>query len=208
MVYKNFLIRLISSFFLISLYFVLYLNYTSKIIYFVSLIYLMIFLEIIIFFKRYKLIIIPYIIISFTFVILYFYSNFNPIEFTAIILCITFFDSACYIVGKKLGKNKILINISPNKTFEGLFGGVLFTNAVCLLIYFNIDLSKFDNNLFILANLIILFSFMGDLIQSYFKRLNFLKDSGNFIPGHGGFFDRFDSFLLVIIPISFLKLLS
>ena len=51
------------------------------------------------------------------------------------------------------------------------------------------------------------FSFFGDLIQSYFKRLNFLKDSGNFIPGHGGFFDRFDSFLLAIIPISILNLL-
>ena len=110
-------------------------------------------------------------------------------------------------MGKKLGRNKILINISPNKTYEGLFGGVLFTNVVCLLLYFKIDLSIIDYNIFILSNLVIFFSFFGDLIQSYFKRLNLLKDSGNFIPGHGGFFDRFDSFLLVIIPISFLELL-
>ena len=137
----------------------------------------------------------------------YFYFSYSPIEFTAIILSIACFDSACYIVGKKFGRNKILINISPNKTYEGLFGGVLCTNFVCLLIYFNIDLSKIEYNLFILANLVIIFSFFGDLIQSYFKRLNYLKDSGNFIPGHGGFFDRFDSFLLVIIPISILNFL-
>ena len=205
--YKNFFIRLISSFFFISLYFFLYLNFSNKIIYLVVFVYLIIFLEILIFFRRYKFFIILYILISFAFVFLYFYSNFIPIEFTAIILCIACFDSACYIVGKKFGKNKILINISPNKTYEGLFGGVFLTNLVCLLIYFNIDLSKIDYNLFILANLIILFSFFGDLIQSYFKRINFLKDSGNLIPGHGGFFDRFDSFILVIIPISFFKLL-
>ena len=207
MVYKNFLTRIISSFFLIFLYFFLYLNYTNKIIYFVALIYLIILLEILVFFKKYKFIIISYIILSFAFVFLYFYYNFSLIKFTAIILCITCFDSACYIVGKNYGKNKILINISPNKTYEGLFGGILFTNTVCLLIYFFIDTSKIDYNLFILANMVIFFSFFGDLIQSYFKRLNVLKDSGNLIPGHGGFFDRFDSFLLVIIPISVLKLL-
>jgi len=207
MVYKNFLTRIISSFFLIFLYFFLYLNYTNKIIYFVALIYLIILLEILVFFKKYKLIIISYIILSFAFVFLYFYYNFSPIEFTAIILCIACFDSACYIVGKNYGKNKILISISPNKTYEGLFGGILFTNTACLLIYFFIDISKIDYNLFILANLVIFFSFFGDLIQSYFKRLNILKDSGNLIPGHGGFFDRFDSFLLVIIPISLLEFL-
>ena len=205
--YKNLLIRFISSFILISLYFFLYINYSNKIFYLVTIIYLIIFLEILIFFKRYKLIIFSYIIISFLFVFLYFYSSFNPVELTAIILCIACFDSSSYFVGKKFGRNKILVNISPNKTYEGLLGGVFFTNLVCLTIYFNIDLSKIGYNLFILANIVIIFSFFGDLIQSYFKRLNFLKDSGNFFPGHGGFFDRFDSFLLVIIPISILNLL-
>ena len=100
---------------------------------------------------------ISYIMISFAFVILYFYSDFSPIEFTSIIICITVFDSACYIIGKKFGRNKIIINISPNKTYEGLFGGVLTTNAVCLLMYFNVDLSKIEYNLFIFANLVIFF---------------------------------------------------
>ena len=207
MAYKNFLIRFISSFFLISIYFSLYFYDSNKIIYFVTLIYLIILLEILIFFKRYKFFIISYIFISFVFVHLYFYSNFSPTEFTLIILCIACFDSASYIVGKKFGRSKIFIKISPNKTYEGLFGGVLITNIVSFIIYFIIDLSKINYNLFIIVNFVVLFSFFGDLIQSYFKRLNFLKDSGHFIPGHGGFFDRFDSFLLAIIPMSLLNLL-
>ena len=169
MVYKNFLKRLISSFFLIFLYFFLYLNYSDKIIYFVTFIYLIIFIEILIFLKNINILIISYIIISFTFVFLYFYFNFSPIEFTAIILCIACFDSACYLTGKTFGRNKILINISPNKTYEGLFGGIFFTNLVCLLIYFNIDLSKIDYNLFILANLVIFFHFLEILYNLILK---------------------------------------
>ena len=173
MVYNNFLIRLISSIFLISIYFFLYFFFSDKIIYFVTVIYALIFVEILIYFKRYKIFIILYILISFFCVFLYFYSSFNPLQFTIIILCIAFFDSSCYLVGKKFGKNKILTHISPNKTYEGLFGGILFTNLICLTLYFNIDLSKINFNLFILNNLVIFFSFFGDLIQSYFKRVNF-----------------------------------
>ena len=109
MVYKNFLTRLISSFFLIFVYLFLYFFYSDKIIYFVTLIYVVILIEIIKYFKKYKLVIISYILISFFFVFLYFYFTFNPFQFTIIILCISFFDSSCYLVGKKFGKNKIHI---------------------------------------------------------------------------------------------------
>ena len=204
--YKNFLKRLISSLFLICVYFFLYYYYSDKIIYFVTFIYLIIIIEIFLFFKTNKFLIISYILISLSFVFIYFYLSFDKIEFTIIILCIAFFDSACYLTGKTIGRNKILINVSPNKTYEGLFGGIFLTNLVCLIFYLSFDLSIIDYNLFILANLVIVFSFFGDVIQSYFKRLNYLKDSGNFMPGHGGFFDRFDSFLLVIIPISVFNL--
>ena len=205
--YKNFLKRLISSFFLICVYFFLYYYYSDKIIYFVTFIYLIIIIEIFLFFKTNKFLIISYILISLSFVFIYFYFSFDKIEFTIIILCIAFFDSACYLTGKTIGRNKILINISPNKTYEGLFGGIFLTNLVCLIFYLNFDLSKINYNLFILVNLLIVFSFLGDLLQSYFKRMNYLKDSGSLIPGHGGFFDRFDSFLLVIIPFSILNFL-
>lgn len=203
--YKNFLKRLLSSFLLIFIYFFLYFNYLDIIFYFVSFIYIIICIEILIFFKKYTYFIILYILISFVFVFSYFYINFRAIEFTAILLCIALFDSASYLTGKKFGKNKILISVSPNKTYEGLVGGIVITNLICCILYFNIDLSKINYNLFFFNNLVIIFSFFGDLLQSYFKRLNLLKDSGNFLPGHGGFFDRFDSFLLAIIPISILN---
>ena len=123
-------------------------------------------------------------------------------------MCITCFDSFCYLVGKKFGKNKIFL-ISPNKTYEGLLGGILISNFLVIISYLLFDYSKviFNLNLIILNNIVIFFSFFGDLIQSYFKRMNDLKDSSNFIPGHGGFFDRFDSFLLVIIPFSIISFL-
>ena len=70
------------------------------------------------------------ILISFTFVIMYFYVSFDKIEFTIIILCVAFFDSACYLTCKKIERNKILINISPNKTYEGLIGGIFLTNSL------------------------------------------------------------------------------
>ena len=54
----------------------------------------------------------------------------------------------------------------------------------------------------ILLNIIIIFSILGDLTQSLFKRKNNIKDSSNFLPGHGGFFDRFDSFISSIILLT------
>ena len=135
---------------------------------------------------------------------MYFSFDYNSYQFTIIILSIICFDSSCYLFGKILGKHKILNKISPNKTYEGLLGGIILTNLVSLIFYLNFDIYKIsiNSNVFFFINIIILFSFFGDLIQSHFKRLNNLKDSSNFLPGHGGFFDRFDSFLLVIIPFS------
>ena len=53
-------------------------------------------------------------------------------------------------------------------------------------------------NIYLFTTIIIILSFLGDVIESYFKRINNLKNSSNFLPGHGGFFDRFDSFILCI----------
>ena len=202
--YKNLTTRFLSSLILIILYFILFFYYTDKIIYFVSLIYLLICIEIFLNFKKLIHIILIYIAISYLSIVFYFKFDFNYYEFTAIIICITCFDSSCYLFGKILGKKKILSKISPNKTYEGLLGGIIATNLISLLIYLNLYIYKtiISLNLFFFINLIICFSFFGDFMQSYFKRINNLKDSSYLIPGHGGFFDRFDSFLLVIIPIS------
>ena len=89
----------------------------------------------------------------------------------------------------------IFKNISPKKTLEGYVGGFVLTNLI--MITFFLIIEKNINLIYLLffINFIIVFSIIGDLIQSYFKRKNHIKDSSSFLPGHGGFFDRFDSFL-------------
>ena len=132
----------------------------------------------------------------------YLWINYYNIHlFNFIIFTIILFDSFSFFIGKFFGKNLIFKTISPNKTFEGYLGGILLTNLsyqfYSLIVYgfiFNI-IETF------LLNLIIFSAAMGDLIESLFKRKNNLKDSSNFLPGHGGFFDRFDSFLFSIIAL-------
>ena len=88
------------------------------------------------------------------------------------------------------------------KTLEGYLGGIFFTNTflICFFYFYHINLALIT--LIILINLIIFISIAGDLIESYFKRKNNLKDSSKYLPGHGGFFDRFDSFIASIIILT------
>ena len=204
--YKNFTIRVLFSVLFLFIYLVIFFYYSDKIIYLVSFIYFIILIEILLYFQKFKNILIFYLLFSYFFVIIYFNFDYNIYEFTAIILCISCFDSSCYLIGKNFGRNKIFL-ISPNKTYEGLFGGILISNIIVMISYLIFDHSEifFNLNLIILNNVVIFFSFFGDLLQSYFKRVNYIKDSSNFIPGHGGFFDRFDSFLLVIIPFAMIN---
>ena len=118
--------------------------------------------------------------------------NFNLYVFTVIS-----FDTFSFISGKFFGKTR-LSSISPNKTIEGLIGGALLSicSAILLANYFSIEINLQS---LIFISLIIIFAFFGDMIESYFKRKNELKNSSSFIPGHGGIFDRFDSFLFSII---------
>ena len=152
-----------------------------------------------------KLFLYIYIFISFIFLQLYLFYYFQIIDFIIIILTITIFDTLSYFFGSLIGRTKIL-SISPNKTYEGLLSGIIFT--VISMIVFNhffIDFYFFDFFLIILS--IIFLSFMGDIIESYFKRLSNIKNSSNLIPGHGGVLDRFDSFILVTYGIFFYKFL-
>ena len=107
-------------------------------------------------------------------------------------------DSMAFIVGKAIGGPKILPTISPKKTYSGLFGGLISSLSIASLYIYYIEIDLDLKSLIFVAS-IILFSFVGDIIESYFKRKNNLKNSSNFIPGHGGFFDRFDSFIFAII---------
>ena len=200
MVYKNFLLRCLFAVIILSIYFIIsYIDF-YLVFYLIILIYFIIFLEIIIYFKSYKFIPIIYIALS---LICFFNIDFkeiNILDFNLLLIIIITFDVFSYFFGKAIGKTK-LINISPKKTIEGLVGGIIVSSlfAIIFSYYFEILI---NNQLFIYIFLIIFSSLSGDLIESYFKRKNNLKNSSNIIPGHGGVFDRFDSFLFSIIVYS------
>ena len=203
--YKNFIRRIsVSLIFLFIYYFIVYIN-TDYLTVFGIIIYLAIIYEIIKFFKINLFFILFYLLFSFLFFLIYTNYFFNILEFNFFIFTIIIFDSFSYLIGTKFGKNKLFIILSPKKTLEGLIGGIFITN-ILLSIYLYYYEILLENILFI--NLIILSSFFGDLLQSYFKRSNNLKDSSNFLPGHGGFFDRFDSFIFSIIFLFFYTLFT
>ena len=196
--YKNLFIRtFITSIFLLIYFLLLFIN-NKLIFYLIITVYLIILIESLFYFNYLKIIIVSYIIVSFICFILYYYYYINIIEFNLLIFTIIIFDISSYLVGSSLGKKKIFKYISPNKTYLGLIGGIFLSNifAICYVLYFNKRI--IIDNIF-LINLIICFAFIGDIIESYFKRKNKLKNSSNFLPGHGGFFDRFDSFVFAII---------
>lgn len=109
-------------------------------------------------------------------------------------------DTGCYYFGRKFGKHKLSPVISPSKTIEGAIGGAICAIAGALIVGHFIRLS-FYNSLF-LGILCTTFAQLGDLSESLIKRDAGVKDSGNTLPGHGGFMDRADSYVLTI-PVMF-----
>ena len=200
MVYNNFLLRLLFSSFFIAVYFIFaYINF-KYIQFLIILIYILIFIEIYLYFKLFKFLPIFYLFISFLFFITIDFDNVIFLNFNLFILIVISFDIFSYIIGKNFGKNNFT-KISPNKTYEGLLGGAL--SSICLSLLFSYIFEILINiELIFYIFLIILSSFIGDMIESFFKRKNNLKNSSEFIPGHGGVFDRFDSFLFSIIIYS------
>lgn len=125
-------------------------------------------------------------------------GSYNPTYILATFFLIWANDTFAYIVGKTIGKHKLIKRISPNKTIEGFVGGLLATNIVGYLMAQYITNTPISTlHWLILANIVGIFAVMGDLIESKFKRLAQVKDSAKIIPGHGGFLDRLDSIILV-----------
>tara|TARA_Y100000590_G_C15292136_1_gene852936 strand:- start:136 stop:501 length:366 start_codon:yes stop_codon:yes gene_type:complete len=119
-------------------------------------------------------------------------------------LTVISFDIFSYLFGSVFGQKKLLPKISPNKTWIGLICGLLLSNSISLVYIYIFHELSFYYVIFI--NFILLLSFLGDLIESYFKRISKIKNSSNFIPGHGGFFDRIDSFILSVYALLFFNL--
>jgi len=104
-------------------------------------------------------------------------------------------DIGGYIGGVSFGKHKLFERVSPKKTWEGSAGGALFSLGIAFACaYFLPALSLVD--WIVLSLIIIVFGSIGDLVESLFKRSLSVKDSGNLIPGHGGFLDRFDGLFI------------
>ena len=119
-------------------------------------------------------------------------------------------DSGAYIVGslmakRKGGNHKMFPRVSPAKSWEGLIGGFVF-DLIAGYVFFRVgwmgDMTLMNSLLFALAGGV--FGTLGDLMESLFKRTIGVKDSGKFMPGHGGVMDRFDSLLLAVPVVYFL----
>lgn len=110
-------------------------------------------------------------------------------------------DAAQFSFGKKFGKNKIIPKVSPNKTYEGFFGGVITTTLLALIISpYLTPLTTIES---VFAGFAISVSgFIGDVVISAIKRDLGVKDSGTLIPGHGGILDRIDS-MIYTVPLFF-----
>ena len=106
-------------------------------------------------------------------------------------------DSFAYLVGSKIGKTPFFPRVSPKKTWEGTIGGGIFCMITAgIIAQFFTQLDTLD--WLIIGGIIAVFGTLGDLVESLLKRSVGVKDSGSFMPGHGGFLDRFDAFIFCI----------
>ncbi|MBU0940571.1 MAG: phosphatidate cytidylyltransferase [Flavobacteriaceae bacterium] len=152
-----------------------------------------------------------YIVLPFIFItkISFGINNYNPKIIIGLFIIIWTNDTFAYIVGKSIGKNKLFERISPKKTIEGFVGGVVFAVFAGYLIsklYIRPNPNFSEKSILIwtiIALLAGVFGTIGDLIESKFKRIAGVKDSGKIMPGHGGILDRLDS-VIFVAPIVFL----
>lgn len=121
----------------------------------------------------------------------------NGSSFILLILTLVWsVDTGAYITGRVIGGPKLAPAISPKKTWSGLFGGILFGILGTWSLSISMNIST-DNAFWYFTIIAIFLSIGGDLLESWCKRYFNVKDTGSFLPGHGGFLDRLDSLLAV-----------
>ena len=106
-------------------------------------------------------------------------------------------DTFAYIIGSMLGRHKMFPSISPKKSWEGFFGGMIMALVVAWLLSMWLDTLQLKDWL-VIAIIASVIGTIGDLFESMIKRNLGIKDSGSIMPGHGGFLDRFDAFIFCI----------
>lgn len=135
------------------------------------------------------------------------FEEYGAVYILILLVLIWIADSAAYFTGKAFGKHKLAANVSPGKTWEGVAGGLLGSAIAAYIISIYLDLeSAVSFQFIIIAIFAVVFSIVGDLIESLYKRRAGIKDSSQLLPGHGGILDRIDS-LMSSAPIFLLGLL-
>ena len=128
--------------------------------------------------------------------------SYNPILPLSIFIFLWLNDTGAYCIGSLIGKHRLFERISPKKSWEGFFGGLILSLASSqAFAWFAPEINRM--NWLGLAATVVLFGTWGDLIESLLKRTLGVKDSGNVLPGHGGMLDRFDSVMLAV-PVSYI----
>lgn len=132
----------------------------------------------------------------------------SPLLFAYVICLVVFADSGAYFVGKSVGRTKMSPLISPNKTLEGLFGGLVSSALFAAVFSILFDVPGINTTGRMVAFIVIsmaavLFAVHGDLVESFLKRRVNVKDSGKIIPGHGGVLDRIDSLAPAFIIVAY-----
>jgi phosphatidate cytidylyltransferase len=129
-------------------------------------------------------------------------SAYQSIWIIALLIFIWVNDTGAYVIGVRFGKHRLCERISPKKSWEGFFGGLMFTVISGLIIaYYNPQIAWY--HWIVLSVAVVIFGTYGDLFESLLKRTIEIKDSGCSLPGHGGFLDRFDSMLLAVYAMLF-----
>ena len=137
-----------------------------------------------------------YIAVPFGFICMM--ENMHEMYVFAFFLIIWASDTGAYVVGICIGKHKMFERVSPKKTWEGFFGGMIFA----LITSFILNKATEGGSLLelwqwlVFALAVFIFGTLGDLVESLFKRSLNVKDSGSLMPGHGGALDRFDSAII------------
>jgi cytidylyltransferase family len=127
-------------------------------------------------------------------------------NFIYLVLITTMTDTFAYFTGRLIGKHKMCPSVSPNKTWEGFIGGLVFGTIISVVFY--VCAFDFTGSVFLLVLVSMLLSVvgqLGDLVFSSIKRHYKIKDYGNIMPGHGGVLDRLDSLLFVILVFTYLS---
>ncbi|MFC0523571.1 phosphatidate cytidylyltransferase [Pontibacillus salicampi] len=118
-----------------------------------------------------------------------------------VLLTIWATDSGAYFIGKQFGKNKLAQAISPNKTIEGALGGIITALVIGFSLQAALGAYQSYMNTLIITLVVSVAGQVGDLVESGLKRHYGVKDSGRIFPGHGGVFDRLDSWIFVFIGL-------